>query len=143
MKNNAFTEEYKAFKIYEAEYDAAGDEAGKEVARKKVQALYEEIEAKGESYGRIFLLYKEAQMRGNEFIDLRENIWDRDVKALIDAFREYRIGFFTYSSGWTNTVDTAWLFLQNGCKLEGMVELYGDPKISFTTGGLEYETVHG
>ncbi|MCD7837909.1 MAG: hypothetical protein LUG65_03240 [Clostridiales bacterium] len=144
--NNNFAEEYKMCKAIDAAYQLGqekGDQAMIEAAQTSMKQFNKMMVQKGETYCTVYRLYAEAQDRGNAYPDLRENIWDRDVKALIDAFREYGINHFTFSSGWTNTVETAWLFLQNGCKLEGMVELYGDPKISFTSGGLEYETVRG
>ncbi|MCD8108772.1 MAG: hypothetical protein LUE14_01510 [Clostridiales bacterium] len=144
MKNNTFAEDYRIFKTYEAEYDAAKDEDGKEAARVKVRALYADMETRGEDYGRVYMLYKEAQERGNEYIDLHENIWDKDVKALVDSLRRYGIEHFTFSSRWSSTVETAWLFLQNGCTLEGMRELHGSEKNTFgRTEEKEFETVHG
>ena len=32
---------------------------------------------------------------------------------------------FTFSSTWSSAVETAWLFVQNGCKLEGLVQING------------------
>ncbi|MCD8147766.1 MAG: hypothetical protein LUD84_10930 [Clostridiales bacterium] len=144
--NNNFAEEYEIRKTIEAAYQlgqSKGDQAMIEAAQTSMKQFNEMMVQKGETYCTVYKLYTEAQVRGNAYLDLRENIWDRDVKALIDAFREYGIDHLTFSSGWTSTVETAWLFLQNGCKLEGMVELHGDPKFSFTAGELEYETVHG
>ncbi|MCD8049771.1 MAG: L-rhamnose mutarotase [Clostridia bacterium] len=128
MKNNTFAEEYRKFKVSDTEYHAAEDEESKEAARKKARELFAEIDAKGTTYARIYTLYAEAQERGNEYIDLHDNIWDEHVKGVIDALREYGVEKFTFSSGWSSAVETAWLFLQNGCTLEGMIELHGSEK---------------
>ncbi len=137
MKNNTFAEDYRTFKTYEAEYEAAENEDGKEAARKKVRELYDGMD---DEYYRMFTSYKDAKDRGNEYIDISDNIWDENVKGLIDNLREYGIDHFTFSSGWSSAVDTAWLFLQNGCVLEGLVEINSQYK-SF--GSDEYDKAHG
>lgn len=142
MKKNTFTEDYRTFKTYEAEYRAAENEADREAVRKKVNEFYAGIDAKGKDYERLYSLYTEAQERGNEYIDIRDNIQDKDVKALINSFRKYGIEKFTFSSTWSSTAETAWLFLQNGCTLEGMTELHGYEKITLGK-EREFETIHG
>ncbi|MCD8159264.1 MAG: hypothetical protein LUD77_10350 [Clostridiales bacterium] len=74
MKKNTFTEDYRTFKTYEAEYRAAENEADREAVRKKVNEFYAGIDAKGKDYERLYSLYTEAQERGNEYIDIRDNI---------------------------------------------------------------------
>ncbi len=140
MMNNNFAEDYRIYKTYEAEYDAAKDEAGKEAARQKVQELFAQIDAKGEGYVRIYKLYESAQERGNAYIDLNDCIWDKDVEGLIDSLRKNGIDHFTFSSTWSSAVETAWLFLQNGCTLEGLVEINSQYKIFASD---EYEKAHG
>ena len=60
------------------------------------------------------------------------------MPALIERLRKAGIKKFTFSSTWSSTVQTAWLFLQNGCKVEGMAEING-PSTAFMSD--EYERV--
>jgi len=121
-------------KYYEQEqeirraYDAAddqNDEAGKVAAREAYHTWKDRAIAEGEDFWRIFKMYENAQDRGNEYIDLHDNIWDKDVAHLIERLRKAGIRKFTSSSTWSSMVGTAWLFVQNGCKLEGMTEING------------------
>lgn len=121
-------------KYYEQEqeirraYDAAddqNDEAGKVAAREAYHAWKDKAIAEGEDFWRVFKMYENAQDRGNEYIDLHDNIWDKDIAPLIERLRKADIRKFTSSSTWSSMVGTAWLFVQNGCKLEGMTEING------------------
>ena len=112
----------------ERAYDAAdeqNDEAGKVAAREAYHAWKDKAIAEGEDFWRVLQMYQDAKKRGNEYIDLHDNIWDKDVPALIERLRKAGIKKFTFSSTWSSTVQTAWLFLQNGCKVEGMAEING------------------
>ncbi|MCD8300211.1 MAG: hypothetical protein LUC41_03445 [Clostridiales bacterium] len=130
---NAFAEEYRIYRNIEAAYDRARDEkdeAGLEQARAEMRAFRESLLAKGTDYEELFTAYKDAKKRGNEYIDIDWSIWDENVKATIDRLRNFGIERFTFSSGWSSAVETAWLFLQNGCTLEGMAEI-NDRSTSF------------
>lgn len=119
---------YEQQQEIERAYDAAdeqNDEAGKVAAREAYHAWKDKAIAEGEDFWRVYKMYENAQERGNEYIDLHDNIWDKDVPALIERLRKAGIQKFTFSSTWSSTVGTAWLFLQNGCKLEGMAEING------------------
>lgn len=122
-------------------YDAAdeqNDEAGKVAAREAYHAWKDKAIAEGEDFWRVFKMYENAQDRGNEYIDLHDVIWDKDVPALIERLRKAGVKKFTFSSTWSSTVETAWLFLQNGCKVEGMAEINGTTTSVFSD---EYERV--
>ena len=109
-------------------YDAAdeqNDEHGRVAAREAYHAWKDKVIAEGEDFWRVFQMYEYAQDRGNEYIDLHDVIWDKDVPDLIDRLRKAGIQKFTFSSTWSGTVETAWLFVQNGCKLEGLTEING------------------
>lgn len=119
---------YEQVEAIKSAYDAANeqnDEAGKVAAREAYQSWKDKVIAEGEDFWRVFKMYKNAKERGNEHIDLHEVIWDKDVPKLIERLRKAGIQKFTFSSTWSGTVETAWLFLQNGCKLEGMAEING------------------
>lgn len=119
---------YEQQREIERAYDVAdeqNDEAGKVAAREAYHAWKDRAIAEGEDFWRVLQMYQDARKRGNEYIDLHDNIWDKDVPALIERLRKAGIEMFTFSSTWSSTVETAWLFLQNGCKLEGMAEING------------------
>lgn len=124
MKNN-FASEYTQEVAIKAQYHAATDEQGREAARAAYAAHKARIEAKGIGYARLYHLFAEAQEQGNERIDLHDAIWDSRVKPLIDSLREFGIEEFTFSSTWSSAVETAWLFLQNGCSLQGLIQING------------------
>lgn len=143
MEKNNFAEEYAQEMECRRRFDAAeaaGNTEGQETARDAYRRLEEQIAEKGKAYGWIYRLYSQAQERGNEYIDLNEVIWDDRVAALIDSLREYGIEKFTFSATWSSAVETAWLFTQNGCRLEGIVEINGPHKAFMSD---EYEKAHG
>ncbi len=125
---NTFEAAYEQEMRNEAAYDAAkaaGDEAGIEKARETYAALMEKIESKGEAYCRIYREYVTARNRGNDLLDLNDTIWDRQVEGLVACMKENGIDRFTFSSTWSDSVGTAWLFKENGCRLEGLVQING------------------
>ena len=141
MKNN-FAEDYAWSKRIHDAYDMA-EEAGDQEGMAKARAEYKEqftpyMTEKGEGYWKLYELYARAKNVGNEYIDFSDVIWDKDVPAKIDGLREYGIERFTFSSTWSSSVETAWLFLQNGCTLEGMTEINSQHRKIFTE---EYERI--
>jgi len=141
MKNDfarEYAQEQENIKAYH-EADARKDEAEKQIIRDRHNALMDSIKAKGQDYESLYELYEDAQDRGNELLDISEVVWNDKVEGLIDSFREYGIERFTFSSGWSSAVETAWKFTQNGCKLEGLVEINGRCK---DYSGDNYEKKH-
>ncbi len=128
MKNNNFAAEYRNYKEIEARYYAARDaknDAEVEAARTEARTLLDGIEGKGKDYARTYEEYKDAQEHGNDCIDLHDNIWDEHVEPLIERLRSFGIDRFTFSSTWSSAVKTAWLFTENGCRLEGLIQING------------------
>ena len=125
MKNTfeALYQQHKEFKALFQTAKAANDAEGMDKIRTERNALMESIEAKGAAFARIFDLYESAMDRGNEHIDISECYDYRDEAALIACFREYGIETFTFSSGWSSAVESAWNFVKAGCTLMGMVEI--------------------
>ena len=122
MINNHLVMDAMTMQQIKARYDAAekqNNTEGMEAARKSYQQLSERIEKRGASYVKVYRLYEEAAERGNEYIDLNDVIWDKDVADLIQSLRENGVEHFTFSSTWSSAVEVAWLFTQNGCTLEG------------------------
>lgn len=130
MKNTfeALYQQHKEFKALFQTAKAANDAEGMDKIRAERNALMESIEAKGAAFARIFDLYESAKDRGNDYIDICECYDYRDEAALIACFREYGIDTFTFSSGWSSAVESAWAFIQNGCTLMGMVEINAKTK---------------
>lgn len=143
MINNHLVMDAITMQQVKARYDEAkgnNNTEGMEAARKSYQQLSERIENWGKSYARVYRLYEDAVERDNEYIDLYNVIWEKDVAALIQSLRENGVEHFTFSSTWSSAVEIAWLFTQNGCTLEGLVEINGPHTNAFTG---EREKVHG
>ena len=130
MKNQ-FAEEFAKLCQIKEQYVAARkveDAVGKKAARDAMADLEESILAKGQTYSNLYRLYESAQERGNEYLDLEQCYDYRDEAALIASFREYGIETFTFSSRYSSAVESAWMFIQNGCTLKGMVEINSKSK---------------
>lgn len=134
-----FKQDYEKYVAITERYQVA-DEETKAICRRDMRELSVSIAAKGEMYEQVFSLYKDAQERGNAYIDLSEVNREDSVEPLVKAFRELGIQKFTFSSQWTDAVEIAWLFQKAGCKLEGLVEINGKHK-NFVTG--IYQKAHG
>ncbi len=119
-----FEREYAAFKEIDEAYQSAKDEAGKEAARTAYKAWAESIEAKGKAYADTFRIYKDARDNGNDRLNISEPWQTRDVAGLIANLKAFGVTEFTFSSSWSGAVNTSWEFLQNGCELAGMTEIY-------------------
>ena len=134
-----YQEELENLKAYQAAKEA-GNEVGIETARAAHIVHMAELEAKGEAYCRIYREYELSRDCGNTYLDLNDVIWDKDVESLISCIRASGIRHFTFSSTWSSAVETAWLFQQNGCMLEGLIEINGRVKKFMSD---EYEKAHG
>lgn len=125
---NDFAKDYAKEQEIWAAYRAAADTkdmAGVEDARNAHLAFENSLSAKGSNYVTVYRLYKESCERGNHYIDIGDIRDYRNEAALIRALREMGIDTFTFSSGWSSAAESAWAFVQNGCTVEGMVELNG------------------
>ena len=133
-----YTREEELERAYEAS-KAAGDEAGMEKARNEYKAMNKEVlETEDADFGFAYRLYKQMKECGNKFIDL--SIAIHDEVGTLQTLRKYGFEHFTFSSGWSSAVESAWIFQQNGCRLLGLIELNSIHK-DWTTG--EREKVHG
>lgn len=122
-----YEQELKIRKDFEAAR-AAGDETGQEAAREAIHRLWAGIEAKGPAYIRVYRAYKDSLDKGNTYPDFHDVIWDKDAPALIECMRENGTFRFTFSSGWSSAIDTAWIFVQNGCSLMDLIQINGGLK---------------
>ena len=122
---NIFEETYTQIAELKKAYDAAKDEDGREKARAAYRDLMKPLEELGDAAGRLWREYEISRDNGNSLLDISEVVWEKDVSSLISCMRRIGIGQFTFSSGWSSAVETAWIFKQNGCELEGLVEISG------------------
>ena len=141
MLKNEIARELELREKY-AEARKNNDEAEKQAIRKAHMELKGEILEQGNGYHRVFELGLEAAERGNEYIDIHDCLYDQDVAPLLDSLREAGAERITFSSTWSSSAEIGWLFLQNGCKLEGMVEVNGDFRYDFDGNGY-FEKRHG
>jgi hypothetical protein len=139
MKNN-FAEEYAREQEIKNQYKLADSDNGRNAARATYEKFADEMKTKGEEYERIYGLYADAKDRGNDYIDFNECIWEKNVPTMIESLRALGIEKFTFSSTWSSSVEVAWLFTQNGCTLEGLVEINGKCKQTFSD---DFEKAHG
>ncbi len=137
--NNNFAEIYAREQALRAQYREArkgNDEAAMRQVRSDHEVLEGQIQEAGQAYARLYRLYASAMERGNAYIDLAEAHDYCDEEALISDMRAYGIANFTLSSGWSSAIESAWRFTQNGCTLEGMIEINGSCR-DFTTDAYE------
>ena len=126
---NIFEETYRKEQEMVRQFDATDDEEERETIREAHERLMEGISEKGNIACIVWRAFETAKERGNEYIDFSEVITDSDVRGLLRCLRENGIKRFTFSSTWSSTVLTAWYFTQEGCSLEGMVEINGLEKL--------------
>lgn len=132
---NIFEETYTQIAELKKAYDAANDEDGREKARTAYHDLLKPLEEFGSAAGRLWREYETSRDNGNGLLDISEVVWEKDAESLISCMRNIGIEQFTFSSTWSSAVETAWLFKQNGCELEGLVEISGS--MSFFEGERE------
>lgn len=143
MQKNIFEETYEKVQGLNKAYDTANkanDEDGRTEVREKHKKLMMELSSQGPIIGTIWNMYKEAKDCGNKYVDFHEVILEEQVEKIIKNLRKNGIEYFTFSSGWSSAAETAWLFTQNGCSLEGMIEINTRHK-DFQTG--DHEKAHG
>ena len=101
---------YEQVQVLKNAYDAADerkDEAGKVAAREQYHQWKDTVIAEGEDFWRVFKMYEDARDRGNEYIDLHDVIWDKDVPTVIGRLRKAGVKTFTFSSTWSSAVSGA------------------------------------
>ena len=117
MKTNRFEELYCKVQELRKLYNEG------EKAQQSCNELKETIKNEENGFKEIWTMYQKAKENKNQYLDLNEVIWDNEVKPIIKILRDNGIEKFTFSSTWTSAVKTAWLFKQNGCTLEGLIEI--------------------
>lgn len=120
--------------------DEAGDSEGCKAAREAHEAWEKLMNETDKQFKAVYRLYESMKERGNDMIDFDEPYQYRNAAETVAMLREYGFDRFSFSSTWSSAVETAWLFTQNGCRLEGLVEINGRCKAFMSD---EYEKKHG
>lgn len=101
------------------------DKAEKAEARERLRRIENDVNAAGGMYKTIFTLLYTQYKTGNAYIDVSEPfIYSGKEAELIDAFRDYGIYYFTFSSQWSNAGRSAYVFKQKGATVENLIEVY-------------------
>ncbi len=129
MRKNQFEELYtkveEARKLYKA--------GEREKARIKYRKIEKTLTEQKIEFRTIWAMYYKAKENKNQYIDFNEDIRNSEVEYLVKILRDNGIKKFTFSSGWSDAVKTAWLFTKNGCILEGLIQINSSFE-SFKTG---------
>ena len=132
-KQNAFERAYQNEQRAITAFDAAKNDKEKEKARELHNETFGQIGNLGEFAVHIWREYQISRECGNLNLNLSEIVWDHQVPEIVACMRATGIESFTFSGTYTEAIRTAWLFEQEGCVLEGFVEInskytdaYGD-----------------
>lgn len=130
---NIFEETYQKELQAIAVFDAAKNDEEKEKARELHNETFGQIGNLGEFAVHILREYQISREHGNLNLNLSEIVWDHQVPEIVACMKANGIESFTFSGTYTEAIRTAWLFQQEGCVLEGFVEInsrytdaYGD-----------------
>lgn len=130
---NIFEEAYQKELQAIAAFDAAKNKEEKEEARELYNKTFGQIGNMGEFAVHIWREYQISRKHGNFNLNLSEIVWDHQVPEIVACMKANGIERFTFSGTYTEAIRTAWLFQQEGCVLEGFVEInsrytdaYGD-----------------
>ena len=136
---NIIEEDYKCYDKLDAAYYATDSEAEKESIRKALKAFKQEVLDKGPAYNTYFWAYAKMKLRKNDYIDFSEVIWEDEIPGMVEALKNLGFDRFSVSSNCSGMVETAWIFEQNGCTLEGIIEINSAYKEIVTE---EFEKAH-
>ena len=125
--NKQFELDYALEKqIYDSYHKA--EDADDEEGMTKFRSMYRDefapyMKEKEEDYLLLYRMYKDAMERENQYIDFDEPYQYRDADHLFETLKKYEVERFTFSSGWSSAIETAWELVQKGCTLEGMIQI--------------------
>ena len=135
----SFAADYNNLKIAKIMYHDAESDEDRKNAGEMYQLTCNRINAQGANYADMFRRYQDAQERRNQYIDFYGAIFNNQVEGLVADMKEFGIDNFTLSTGCSGAIETAWLFQQAGCVIEGMVEINGICKEFMSD---EYQKAH-
>lgn len=70
-----------------------------------------------------FWAYRKSIEAGNDLIDFSEVIWDTDIEAIAETFKQNGITEFTISSTFSSLIPTLAAFEKHGFKMAGLTEV--------------------
>ena len=104
-------------------YQQATSEEERKQIRNNFNQLTNEMNQLDKVSAMIWNAFKDSKEKENAYLDFNEIMEKRDVVELIEKLKEQGIDTFTYSATWAGSIEIAWLFQQNGCKLNGLIEI--------------------
>lgn len=120
---NIFEKTYEKINQQAKAVCAAKSNEEKEEARRLLDKTISEIESLDFYTVHIWYEYKNARDCGNNSINLSEIIWDHQVAEIVACMKVNGVKEFTFSGTYSNALETALLFQQEGCVMEGMVKV--------------------
>jgi len=114
----------KAAEAYNTAKTTTDDQEKKE-ARETFRKIEADVNAAGGMYKTVFSLIFHQIRTGNAYVDISEPfMYSGHEEELINAFREYGIFYFSFSSQWSNAGRSAYAFKQMGATVENLIEVY-------------------
>ena len=120
---NLFEETYQQIQKAKNLKKNASTEEEKQIAKDQYTKAEEAIESLGQDACTIYRQYAVSRNSGNELLNIYDVLYDNQVPILVELMKEHGIKEFTFSSTWSRAIEIAWLFQENGCKLEGLIEI--------------------
>ena len=120
---NIFEETYEKIQEAKKAYANAQDAAGQNEAREHYNIALESIRGLESTEQTLWNVYELSRDCSNEYIDISLPLSKEKAKNLIDCMKKYGFEAFTFSSSWSGAIDTAWIFKEAGCSLEGLIEI--------------------
>ncbi len=123
IMNPTLESTYCTVKKLEQSFRASDDENKRQEIRQEVGKVINDLIAGDDTLRLVWREYKESINNGNEYINFPELIKKRQVEDYVECMQKQGLTHFTVSSTWSNAVEIAWCFQQEGCELQGMVEV--------------------
>ena len=121
---NIFEETYEKFQQLKIVGRTAKSDNEKEEARQLLSKVISCTEKFGFYDCYIWREYENSRDCGNSKLNLAEIIWNHQISGIVACMKANDIKEFTFSGTYSNALETAWLFQQEGCVLEGMVKIF-------------------
>lgn len=121
---NTFEQIYE--KIYQQAkaFCEAKSDKEKEEARHIVDKTISEIKSLDFYTVHIWYEYKNSKDCGNNRLNLSDIIWEHQISEIVACMKANGVKEFTFSGTYSGALETAWLFQQEGCTMEGMVKVF-------------------
>ena len=124
---NVFEETYTQMTALRAQWGQVKSASQRIRVKEELTRVYGVIVGMGTAAINLYRVYEVSRQNGNPVINLGENFWADEIPDLLACMHKVGITEFTFSSTWSDAVNTAWLFQQHGCSLQGMVEVSCSP----------------